>query len=132
MVVAEDPDNKDRRILAPTKSNLGPRTTSLAYRIEAEDETPRVVWDGTSEHLAETLLTQTSAEERSQRVTAKEFLLEVLGGGEPVDSAKLLTQAEAVDIKRGTLWRAKKELGVIGRKVGFNAGWTWELPKNAQ
>jgi AAA domain-containing protein len=130
MVVAEDPDNHDRRILAPTKSNLGPRTTSLAYRIEAEDDTPRVVWDGTSEHVAETLLTQTSAEERSQRTIAKDFLRETLADGS-MDSAKIYGLAENLDLKRNTVWRAKKELGIRARKTGFASGWAWELPSDA-
>ncbi len=130
MVVAEDPDNRDRRIIAPTKSNLGPRTTSLVYRIEAVDDTPRIVWDGTSDHGAEALLTQSSAEERSQRTTAKDFLRETLADG-PMESEKVCWLAETLDLKRSTVWRAKKELGIRARKAGFASGWTWELPSDA-
>ena len=127
MVVGQDPDDKDRRILAPTKSNLGPPPTSLAYRIEAVDDVPYVKWDGTSEHVAETLLAQSSPEERSQRVTAKEFLVEILAEG-PLDSAKVLAQADAIGIRSTTMWRAKKDLRIVARKTSFTGGWTWELP----
>jgi putative DNA primase/helicase len=86
----------------------------------------RIVWDGTSEHVAETLLAQTSAEAKDQRATAKEFLVKVLGEG-PMDSAKVLAHAEALDLKRSTVWRARKEIGVVARKSGFAGGWMWEL-----
>lgn len=130
MVVAEDPDNRERRILAPTKSNLGPPTSSLAYRIDAEDDTPRVVWDGTSDHTAEALLTQSSAEQRSQRATAKDFLREVLAEG-PVESAKVQSLAAEQNLKSNTIWLAKKELGVRARKTGYQGKWTWELPNDS-
>lgn len=130
MVIAEDPDNHERRILAPTKSNLGPRTSSLAYRIEAEDDVPRIVWDGTSDHTAEALLTQSTAEQKSQRTQAKDFLREVLAEG-PMDSAKVQAMAEDHGLKRNTVWNAKKELGVRARKVGYQGAWSWELSKES-
>lgn len=130
MVVGEDPNDRTRRVLAPTKSNLGPPPSSLAFHIEATDDIPHVVWDGKSEHAAEAILAQATSEEQSQRSSAKDFLIEVLAHG-AVDSAKVITQGEALDLKQRTLWRAKKELKVIARKSGFAGGWTWELPNNA-
>src|SRR5215216_945193 len=50
LLVAPDPDDEGRRVLAVSKSNLGPKTSSLAYKI-IEDErykVARVVWDGAS------------------------------------------------------------------------------------
>ena len=91
---------------------------------------PFIVWDGVSEHLAESLLTQTTAEEHSQRAAAKDFLLDILKDG-PVDSAKVIAQAEAEDLKRRTIWRAKKDLKIVAHKSGFSGGWTWELPNLA-
>ena len=129
MVVAEDPDNRDRRIIAPTKSNLGPRTASLVYRIEADDDTPRIVWDGTSDHGAETLLAQSSVEERSQRTMARDFIREQLADG-PAEGKAVEERAAELVIKHSTLWRAKNDLKVISRKSGFSGGWVWELPKN--
>jgi hypothetical protein len=102
---------------------------ALAYRIEAKDEIAQVVWDGTSDLTAETLLVQTSAEQRSERATAREFLVETLRHG-PVEGRKVEARAEELDIKHTTLWRAKDDLGVISKKAGFSGGWVWELPKN--
>jgi hypothetical protein len=45
--------------------------------------------------------------------------------------ANLITQAEGMELKRRTMWRAKKELRVAARKSGFAGGWTWELPNGA-
>ena len=128
MIVAEDPANKDRRIAAPTKSNLGPPMPALAYHLEARDDIPHVVWDGTSDLVAETLLAATSVEERSQRTTARDCILEMLADG-PVEGKKVEDRAAELDIKHSTLWRAKSDLKVISRKSGFSGGWVWELPK---
>ena len=129
MIVGEDPNNKERKIAAPTKSNLGPPMPALAYHIEAKDEVPHVVWDGTSDLVAETLLAVTSAEERGQRTTARDCILEMLADG-PVEGKKVEERAAELDIKHSTLWRAKNDLKVISRKSGFSGGWVWELPKN--
>jgi AAA domain len=131
MIVGEDPANKERKIAAPTKSNLGPPMPALVYRIEATDEVPRVVWDGTSDLVAETLLAAVSADERSQRSIARDFILEMLADG-PVDGSQVEARAAELDIKHSTLWRAKKDLRVISRRAGFagDGKWTWEVPKN--
>jgi AAA domain len=130
MIIGEDPANKERRIAAPTKSNLGPPMSALAYHIDAKDEVAYVVWDGTSDLSAETLLAGTSAEERSQRTIARDFILEMLADG-PVDGSTVEAKAAELDIKHSTLWRAKKDLGVISRRAGFagDGKWTWEVPK---
>lgn len=128
-IIGQDPENVDRRIAAPTKANLGPPMPSMAFHVEAIDDIPHVRWDGTSDHSAEALLTQSTAEQRSQRATAKDFLREVLADG-PVDSAKVQALAAEQDLKSNTIWLAKKELGVRAKKAGFQGKWTWELPNN--
>ncbi|MDE2320357.1 MAG: bifunctional DNA primase/polymerase, partial [candidate division NC10 bacterium] len=66
LLVAKDPENEERRILAGIKTNLSRMPESLAFRVEAIDDTARIVWDGASSHTADALLAApVSQEERS-------------------------------------------------------------------
>ena len=57
---------------------------------------------------------------------SNEVLAERAGSG--TAAAKELTEmAEANDISKRTLKRAKSELGVISAKNGLDGGWTWRL-----
>jgi hypothetical protein len=47
----------------------------------------------------------------------------------PVAKKEIEEAAEGNGIAERTLFRAKTELGVIAKKSGLNAGWTWELPQ---
>ena len=138
LLVAPDPDDElgRRRILAPTKANLAELGGSLAYGIEA---TPggvaRIVWYGSSEHTAKSLLAvPTDGEERSAVDEAKEFLREVLREG-PVEAREVLAEAREAGISERTLKRAKAVLGVEAVKTGgyFSkdgpGGWRWQLPE---
>ena len=51
LLLAADPDDPERRILASTKDNLGRPPPSLAFRLEAPpgSHVARVVWDGESQ-----------------------------------------------------------------------------------
>ncbi len=57
--MAVDPDEPtgNRRILAPTKLNVGPLPPSLAFRLVVDRATgcPWIEWDGTSRHTAASL-----------------------------------------------------------------------------
>ena len=74
--MARDPDQDEARVLASTKSNLCAPPPSLSWHLEdTESGVARVVWDGTSEHGADALLSlPTSGEERTSREEAKDFL----------------------------------------------------------
>ena len=58
LLVAPDPDDPDRRVLASIKSNLGPAPESLTYRLVdvAEHGCARVQWEGQTTLDAYTLL----------------------------------------------------------------------------
>ena len=70
MLVASDPDDPERRVLASIKSNLGPAPESLTYRLvdAAEHGCARVQWEGQTIHDAHTLLAdRTDDEEVDER-----------------------------------------------------------------
>jgi putative DNA primase/helicase len=136
LLVAKDPDDEERRILAPTKSNLAKLAPALAYCVEAtENGVPWVKWLGGSQHTADSLVVQpTGGEEQSALDEAKEFLRQVLAQ-EAREAKDVHREARNAGISEATLRRAKTALRVIVRKQGnFLAKeqkWVWSLPEDA-
>ena len=77
LLVGRDPDDETgkSRILASTKNNLGPTTTSLCYSIQPHGMSIKVSWSGESAHHAAALLAVPGGEEgRTTIDEACEFL----------------------------------------------------------
>ncbi|CCF85910.1 hypothetical protein NITHO_6130001 [Nitrolancea hollandica Lb] len=86
------------------------------------------MWEGVTTHTADALVSQPHGdEERTARDEAIEFLRDALAAG-PVAAKEILRQAREAGINEKTLRRAKGDIGVLARKGGFDAGWTWDLP----
>ena len=133
LLVACDPDDENKRVLASTKSNLSRPPDSLTFHLETDpEETARVVWDGSSTHSANTLLAVPSTDEERHAIDdAKDLLLTVLRDG-PVVCTQVSTEAKSAAISERTLRRAKEALGVVSRKDGMARGWVWSLPEGCQ
>ncbi len=129
LLVARDPDDDDRRVLAAVNVNLCLPPDSLSFHMEGlDDGGARVVWEGKSTHSAEILLSlPTSNEEKSAREEAKGFLLDLLSGG-PVSSNEALAGARQAGLSEATIRRARADLGVKPTKSSFTGSWTWSLP----
>jgi hypothetical protein len=133
-LVAKDPQNEERRILASTKTNLAQPPKSLSFTLEgAENGAVKVVWCGESELSAKDLLaTSQDQEEAGARSEAVEFLRAVLSES-PHPASQVKAEAEDAGISERTLARAKKLLGVEAYREGEEgkrgAGtWFWQLP----
>ncbi len=127
LLIAKDPEDENRRILAGIKSNLAPLPPSLSYTIENIDGVPKIAWGGVTNHTADALLAiPSSLEDRSALEDATDFLRDILTDGE-VEAKEVLREAKAAGIAERTLHRAKKVLGVIIRKEGYQGKWTWTL-----
>lgn len=134
LLVARDPDDPsgDRRVLAATKSNLGPLPPSLAFALEAAPGAaqPRLAWLGESSRRAADLLAFVDRSERSALDEASDFLRELLREGS-VPATEVRAEAAAAGIAVRTLDRAKERLGVRSvRPAGFTGPWHWELPRS--
>ena len=140
LLVAADPDDPERRIVAVTKGNLAKPPASLAFHLEAipGGDVARVVWDGGSPHTAGSLLDVPSSDEdraerdqeRGARAEARDWLREVLRPG-PLPAREVMTAATKDGIAPRTLDRAKADLGVVANRVGGvgAAGrWVWTMP----
>lgn len=131
LLVAKDPDDENRRVLASIKSNLCKPPESLSFHLEDCDGVARVVWDGTSPHTADALLACANDQDKGALEEAEEILTDILSDG-PVAVEDATKQARAAGIADRTLRRAKVSLNVISRKLGGpGTPWVWELPKMA-
>jgi len=127
LLIAKDPENDDRRILAGIKSNLAPLPPSLSYTINNCGDTPKIAWGGTSSHTADALLAvPQSPEENSAFDEAKEFLMEALAGG-MINANEIMKEAKRAGISEKTLRRAKRSLAIRSEKSEFGGGWLWSL-----
>jgi putative DNA primase/helicase len=133
LLIAKDPDNENKRILAGIKSNLAPLPLSLTYAIEDYDGTPKIAWGSTSTHTADSLLSlPLTPEEKTAIDEAKDFILDILVD-RPVLANDVIREAKKTGIAEKTLQRAKKVLGVVSKKGQFKEGWKWSLaPEDGQ
>jgi hypothetical protein len=129
LLVAKDPDNPNRRILAGTKCNLAKLPPSLAFDLTpADNGALRVRWMGESAHTGESLLAAPRDDEDRDAVQeAVEVLRSILEAG-PVGAEEAKKEARKAGIAERTLLRAKDLLGVKSRKAGFAGSWKWFLP----
>jgi hypothetical protein len=134
LLVAKDPDNPDRRVLASTKCNLAKMPASLAFDLSTADNGAlRVGWIGESAHTAESLLAAPRDDEDKGAVQeAVEVLRSILANG-PVEADAVKREARKAGLSERTLWRAKAALDVSARRVGFGEKgvWQWYLPSQA-
>ena len=118
------------------KNNLGAKPDGLAFKITTTIVTlnvvaPRITWDSKPVHMTANEAMAAADEamrDRSEAMRhAKEWLRELLAGG-PVTAAEAKDKAEAEGISDRTLARARKRLGVVAEKDGYQGPWTWRLP----
>jgi len=116
-LVARDPEDEDRRVLATLKSNLFREPPSLAYRLVSDPtlDVARVEWEPNPvEFTAATLLrAPLDHEERTERDEASEWLLDYLASNNyEAPSMKIKKAARAEGFSDATLKRAKQRAGV--------------------
>lgn len=129
LAVAKDPNNPQRRYLAPVKVNVCAPPATLAYRIT---ESGLLVWEQepVGDLDADTILgTHDDQIDRHSKTEAAQWLREYLRDGER-PATSVIKAADQVGISKRTLERAKAVLQIKQRRVGFgNAGqWFWYLP----
>jgi hypothetical protein len=132
-LVARDPEEAGRCVMAQVKNNLSTAQSSLAYRVKAADGGPPVVeWLGgcglsSGQLLAQAGVAAPPADPARER--AAEFLLAVLREG-PLSSRHVWARAKEHGFSQRTLHRAKEAVGIEsvrtwtqGRVVSY-----WLLP----
>ena len=126
-------EGQDRRILARSKSNIGPDDGGFEYVIAQVEGMPgipasRIEWGPAVEGSARELLTDPEEEtdEGNAQDSAAAFLEEVLrAGAVPVKTVE--AEAKDAGIAWRTIRRAADSLGIQKRR-GLENRWYWSLP----
>ena len=126
-LVCEDPEDGDRRLFLPAKSNLSSRKTGLAFhfvRNRIDFENSQV--DVTAE---EALQAVQDRREKKPVEKAMEWLRNLLKDG-AMRSAAVMDMAKAEGFSESVINRAATKLGVVHGKVGNGerAYWVFMLP----
>jgi hypothetical protein len=132
LLVAPDPEDADRRILAVVKNNLAPLAPALAFRLvaAAPGAVAHVEWLGATAHTAAALLAQPAGdEERGALAEARAFLAALLAAGRQ-PAREVQAEARRAGISDRTLNRAKAALGITSARGGYGKDgvWYWALP----
>lgn len=127
------PEDAERRLLLPGKTNIGRAPKGLAFRITGEP--PRLEWESAPVDLhADGVLaaSRDGASGGGALDEAVEWLRDVLSPG-PMPATEVRAKAEADGISKRTLDRAKQKLGVQATREGYaNEGrWMWVMPHSA-
>lgn len=113
LLVAPDPDDESRRVLAVSKSNLAEKPPSLAYRLVNDrlHDVARVQWEGAVEHTADGLLVTRGEEHRSDdELDAVGVLTDILMGG-PLWVAEAIKAMATAGFSKDQAKRAKSKAG---------------------
>jgi hypothetical protein len=130
LLLAQDPDDDTKRILAVCKCNLAVRPMSLRFGLENQNDASRIRWCGTSPYQADRLVERPMSEEKKERVRERkerersgrdtlrrceELIRGTLGSfGMPHQSLK----AECVEagFAERTIQRAIERLGLVSKR----------------
>lgn len=131
----KDDDGQDTRILARSKSNIGPDDGGFQYHLEQTEplhgiHASRIAWGKAVEGSARELLTDPDSSPiedaaGSAKEEAAEFLIQLLKDGVAA-SKHVQAQAKDAGISWATVRRASEALGV--KKRQSNGSWYWQLP----
>jgi putative DNA primase/helicase len=138
-IVTPDENDETRKLLIPSKMNIGPDQNGLAYRIEGclvavagrEIPTSRIMYESAPVTISadQALAAQDGhGESRSAKAEAIDFLTDLVSGG-PVPTKDVMKEAASAGISPKSLRSAREALGIKSEKAGFEGGWVWALPK---
>ena len=130
LLLARHPDDPDLRVLAMTKTNLGPPAASLGFRLSANATDATLQWTGPVDLTADELCgAQAVQASRRPRERAAEFLKAALATG-----PRPVSELEKLAVEKGLSWRTltrvKEALRVESkqRREGDETVWYWFDP----
>jgi len=129
-LMAQHPKDSSRRVLHPIKNNIAPDIGGLCFSL-SDDQPPRVLWDDEPVFYEENEIFSTSNESKMTGLhEAMQFLNERLVGG-PIDVSHLRANAKELGLSWRTVERAKQELGIKTKRIGFGPDGIhqWSMPE---
>lgn len=124
-------DGEDTRILARSKSNIGPDDGGFEYHLEQCEPLPGIqasciAWGKPVQGTAKELLTDPNETGDSESQDVAGFLQGLLADG-PVAAKAVFADASGAGYSRDQVQRAARKLGVERRKTDMKGGWVWAL-----
>ena len=134
MVAAKVKGNggEDKRVLARSKSNIGPDDGGFEYRLEQIENADgihasRISWGQAVAGTARDLLTDPNEDDAtSEAQDVAGFLRGLLAAG-AMSAKDIYKDADGAGYSRDQIKRASIRMGVEKRKSGMDGGWKWEL-----
>jgi hypothetical protein len=132
LLVAPDPDDPERRVLASVKSNLGPAPNSLTYRLVGDGEhgVARVQWEGQTEHTARSLLVDHRSDDDDDRREVDAWLTAYLEDeGGTANAREVIRDGKLAGFSEDVLKKARKRIKLKTNRHGFGKGSTvvWSI-----
>ena len=119
---SRDPDDRNQYFMSMVKGNLSKKQTGIKYTIGEQTvdgiSAPHIVWGEEHDNTADDLLnaergnSNPGADAKKLITLAKDFLPVALKDG-PRRAPELITEAEALGVSVGALYRAKEQSGNI-------------------
>jgi len=127
-------DGQDRRILARSKSNIGPDDGGFEYHIEQTEALPGIqasyiAWGAAVAGTARELLTDPDdrADTTSDTTDATDLLRAELFADSWTSSETASKPLKDAGFSKKQIWAASKKLSVSRKKDGMAGGWLWRL-----
>jgi len=131
LLVVADQDNPKRRLVLQAKNNLAEDVRGLAFTVNVIDGSPAIQWE--SKYLTmsvESAFMSAPESNASEVEDAVEWLKRILKDGR-IKSTEISVLAKDEGYSVATVRRAKKKIGIVHSKEGFDGETNWycELPK---
>jgi hypothetical protein len=122
-----DPEDREKRIFAMMKSNLGPEQKALSYRLAVTGELARIEWLGAVDITADEAMNN-DPKHRKRSVAAAEWLEELFVREDELPSRTIWKGRDGTTISEDALREAKEEMGIVARQRYDPDGgrqWVW-------
>ena len=130
--VKGDEEGRDARILARSKSNVGPDDGGFQYHLEQSEPIPgihasHIAWGKAVQGTARELLTDPDDEPQEDASDAVEMLRAELDSVLWTSCDEAAKPLKAAGFSKKQIWAASKKVGVERKKDGMKGGWMWRL-----
>ena len=130
--VKGDEEGRDARILARSKSNVGPDDGGFQYHLEQSEPIPgihasHIAWGKAVEGTARELLTDPDDGPQDDASDAVELLRAELDTVRWTSCDEAAKPLKAAGFSKKQIWAASKKVGVMRKKDGMKGGWMWRL-----
>ena len=130
--VKGDEEGQDTRILARSKSNIGPDDGGFQYHLEQSEPLPgihasHIAWGKAVEGTARELLTDPDDGPQDDASDAVELLRAELDTVRWTSCDEAAKPLKAAGFSKKQIWAASKKVGVMRKKDGMKGGWMWRL-----